>query len=499
MDKAVVIGAGFGGIASALRLRAKGYQVTLIDQCQRLGGRAQQYQKDGFIYDAGPTVVTAPFLFEELFELFDKDLKDYISFVPVEPWYRFVYPDGSHFDYGGTVEDTLARIEEISPEDAKGYLALLKQSEDIFNVGFTQLSDTPFHNIGKMFAQVPALLKLKCYRTVWQMVCAYLKHDKLRQAFSIQPLLVGGNPFATTSIYSLIHFLERKWGVHFAMGGTGAIVDGLEKLMLEEGIELQLNTSVTGLTVNHGSVQFVHTKHKQNGALANHRCDKVVSNIDPKFLYNNLLSRSEQSLSARLKTKHAKLSMGLFVLYFGTDTKYDNVVHHTIWLGKRYESLLKDIFDKKVLADDFSLYLHRPTATDPSMAPEGCDSYYVLAPVPNNESGIDWEQTKERYSMKIIDALEKSIMPNLSEHVVHHFAKTPQDFEYEYSSVSGSGFSIAPSFQQSAWFRYHNQAEGPENLYLCGAGSHPGAGMPGVLSSAKVVDKLIEPVSKLAS
>lgn len=499
MNRAVVIGAGFGGIASALRLRAKGYDVTLIDQCQRLGGRAQQYEKDGFIYDAGPTVVTAPFLFEELFELFDKRLKDYISLVPVEPWYRFVYPDGSHFDYGGTVEDTLARIKEISPEDADGYLSLLKQSEDIFDVGFTQLSDAPFHNISKMLAQVPALVKLKCYRTVWQMVCAYLKHDKLRQAFSIQPLLVGGNPFATTSIYSLIHFLERKWGVHFAMGGTGAIVDGLEKLMLEEGINIQLNTSVTGLTVKHGLVQSVQTQDTRHASQTTIMCDKVVSNIDPKFLYKHLLSKSEQTMSARFKTKHAKLSMGLFVLYFGTNKKYENVVHHTIWLGKRYESLLKDIFNKKVLAEDFSLYLHRPTATDPSMAPEGCDAFYVLAPVPNNESGIDWEQTQSSYSQKIIDALERTIMPELSKHIVHHFAKTPQDFETEYSSISGSGFSIAPSFQQSAWFRFHNQAEGPANLYLCGAGSHPGAGMPGVLSSAKVVDKLIEPVTKLAS
>ncbi len=485
MATAIVIGGGFGGMASALRLTAKGYNVTIIDQCERLGGRAQQYVIDGFVFDAGPTVVTAPFLFEELFLLFNKQLSDYIDLVPVEPWYRFVYPDGSFFDYGGTIEDTLDKIGEIEPADKDGYLALLKQSESIFDVGFTQLSSTPFHQVSAMLAQVPALLRLKCYRTVWQMVCAYLKNDKLRQAFSIQPLLVGGNPFATTSIYSLIHFLERKWGVHFAMGGTGAIVDGLHKLMQEEGIEIQLDTRVTGLTMNGKTIESVET---DQGSLHG---DKIVSNIDPKFLYRHLIDDNAQALGAKLKTKHASLSMGLFVLYFGTTKQYEDVVHHTIWLGKRYKTLLADIFDNKVLANDFSLYLHRPTATDPSMAPEGCDSFYVLAPVPNQLSGIDWSDEQEGYADKIIDALERTIMPELSEHVVHRFIKTPSDFEIDYSSVEGSGFSIAPTFQQSAWFRYHNLGEGPENLYLCGAGTHPGAGLPGVLSSAKVVDELI--------
>jgi phytoene desaturase len=485
LSKAIVVGGGFGGMAAALRLKAKGYDVTLIDQCARLGGRAQQFVKDGFVFDAGPTVVTAPFLFEELFQLFGKNMCDYIDLVPVEPWYRFVYPDKTHFDYGGTIDDTLARIAEIEPGDKAGYLALLKQSEAIFDVGFTQLASTPFHKISTMLAQVPSLLKLKCYRTVWQMVCAYLKNDKLRQAFSIQPLLVGGNPFATTSIYSLIHFLERKWGVHFAMGGTGSIVDGLAKLMDEEGIKVKLNTKVTRLNVKDNQIKSVSTVEGE------FFCDKVVSNIDPKYLYRYLLNEKQQSFSAKVKTKHATLSMGLFVIYFGTTKQYEDVVHHTIWLGKRYEELLTDIFDRKVLADDFSLYLHRPTATDPSMAPTGCDSFYVLAPVPNNLSGINWEHEKERYADKIIAALERTIMPELQTHIVHRFVKTPNDFEEDYSSVAGSGFSIAPSFQQSAWFRFHNKAEGPANLYLCGAGTHPGAGLPGVLSSAKVVDALI--------
>ncbi|MDB4327128.1 phytoene desaturase family protein [bacterium] len=488
MHKAVVIGAGFGGIASALRLRAKGYEVVIIDQREKLGGRAQQFNKEGFIFDAGPTVVTAPFLFEELFSLFNKQMKDYIELVPVEPWYRFVYPDGSHFDYGGTIEETLARIAEIEPDDQAGYRSLLAQSEAIFDVGFTQLSDKPFHKFSTMIAQVPALIRLKCYRTVWQMVCAHLKSDKLRQAFSIQPLLVGGNPFATTSIYSLIHYLERKWGVHFAMGGTGALVNGLAELMTEQGIQIKLNTKVSDLGIHDNRITEVHT---DSGSFP---CDKLVSNIDPKYLYRHLIPNQNQTISAKIKTKHAKSSMGLFVLYFGTTKQYPDIVHHTIWLGKRYKALLSDIFDKKVLADDFSLYLHRPTATDPSMAPEGCDSFYVLAPVPNNLSEIDWSEQEEDYGDRIIKALEQTIMPELSSHIVHRFAKTPNDFEQDYCSVDGSGFSIAPTFQQSAWFRFHNKAEGPENLYLCGAGTHPGAGLPGVLSSAKVIDQLISKV-----
>ena len=442
------------------------------------------------MYDAGPTVITAPFLFAELFSLFNKNIDDYVSLVPVEPWYRFVYPDGSHFDYGGTIEDTLSQIRTIEPRDEKGYLQLLEQSQKIFDVGFTQLAHQPFDQVGSMVAQIPALLRLKCYRSVWQMVCAYLRHDKLRQAFSIQPLLVGGNPFATTSIYSLIHFLERRWGVHFAMGGTGALVAALEKLMCEEGVQIKLNTAVTKLRFSDNSKGMIDAVETDQGVFD---CDKLVSNVDPKFLYKDLVPASQQSFSAKLKTRYASLSMGLFVLHFGTDRRYESVVHHTIWLGRRYQSLLSDIFDHKVLAEDFSLYLHRPTATDPGMAPPGCDSFYVLSPVPNNLSGINWENEKQAYANKIIQALERTILPELRKHLVHTLIKTPDDFEQTFSSVEGSGFSIAPTFTQSAWFRFHNKSEGPRNLYLSGAGTHPGAGLPGVLSSAKVVDQLIEP------
>ena len=489
MNNALVVGAGFGGIAAALRMRAKGYNVTLVDKQKQLGGRARTFEKDGYMFDAGPTVVTAPFLFDELFSLFDKRREDYIEFVPVEPWYRFEYPDGDHFNYGGTVADTLAEIERIAPEDKAGYLELLKASKAIFDVGFTELADKPFHNFTDMVAQIPQLVKLKSHKTVWQLICSHLKSDKIRQAFSIQPLLVGGNPFDTTCIYNLIHFLEREWGIHFAMGGTGAIVKGLEQLMREEGINIELGYDVTEFEYNDKKVKAAVCASGKRFP-----CDMLVSNMDPSYLYSKVIPDYKQSISAKLKTKFSKHSMGLFVLYFGTDNTYEDVAHHTIWLGQRYRELLHDIFEKKILADDFSLYVHRPTATDKSFAPKGCDSFYVLAPVPNLQGGQNWDELGEAYAQKIIDALDSSMLPGLKEHLTVQFHMAPNDFASDYNSLHGAGFSIAPSLTQSAWFRYHNKAEGLDNVILTGAGTHPGAGMPGVLCSAKVIEHLVEPV-----
>lgn len=486
MNRAVVIGGGFGGIASALRLRAKGYQVSVVDRCARLGGRAQVFERDGFKFDAGPTVITAPFLFDELFELHGKRREDYVEFVPLDPWYRFQFADGDIFNYGGEIEDTEAEIARLSPEDVDGYRRLVAHSEKIFDLGFTELADRPFHTLASMLTQVPALLRLKCYRTVWQMVCAHLKHPKLRQAFSVQPLLVGGNPFDTTSIYGLIHFLERRWGIHFAMGGTGALVDGFARLMDELGIDVLLNTTVEKVLV---SGNQAHGVRLTDGTVMD--ADVVVANTDPMHLYNNLLDSSEQSWSAKIKTRHNKLSMGLFVLYFGTDKVYPDIAHHTIWLGQRYRELLNDVFNGSTLPEDFSLYLHRPTATDPSFAPHGCDSFYVLAPVPNLNADIDWDVQGPVLRQRIIDSLSEHMLPELKQHLVTDFYMTPEDFASDYLSVGGAGFSVAPLFSQSAWFRYHNKAEGPENLYLVGAGTHPGAGLPGVVSSAKVLDRLV--------
>jgi len=488
--KAIVIGAGFGGIAAALRLRAKGYAVTLIDRCAALGGRAQVYEREGFRHDAGPTVITAPFLFEELFALFGERFADHVKLVPLTPWYRFQFADGDTFDYGGTLEATLAEIERIEPRDRAGYLALLEHSRRIYDIGFTQLSAQPFHRLGTMLRQVPHLLGLRNYETVWQMVSRHLVSDKLRRAFSIQPLLVGGNPFDTTSIYGLIHFLERAYGVHFAMGGTGAVTQALGGLMERQGIALRLSTTVERVRIEQGVARGVVLA---DGTRVD--ADIVVSDADAAHLYRDLVPRAEQALATRVKLSQAHYSMGLFVMYFGTTRTYPDVAHHTIWMGERYRELLNDIFHRQKLAEDFSLYVHRPTATDPSFAPPGQDSFYVLCPVPNLQADIDWATEGPRLRDRIVDALERTMLPGLKATITADFYKTPEDFRDEYRSVHGAGFSVAPIFRQSAWFRFHNKSESVRNLYLVGAGTHPGAGVPGVLCSAKVIDALIPAAS----
>jgi phytoene desaturase len=490
---AIVIGAGFGGIASALRLRAKGYAVTVIERGEAAGGRAQVFEKGGYRHDAGPTVITAPFLFGELFQLFGKRIEDYVTFVPLDPWYRFQFPDGDTFDYGGTLEKTMAEIRRIEPADEVGYTNLLAHSKALFDVGFTELADQPFQTPWSMVRHIPSLLRLRCDQTVWQLVSRHLTSPKLRQAFSIQPLLVGGSPFETTSIYGLIHYLENEWGVYFAMGGTGALVGALEKLMREEGIRLRYGETVKRIGVENSTAKSVDLATGETLA-----ADIVVSNADPLHLYANMIETGHVAWPAKVKLKSRK-SMGLYVLYFGTARRYETVAHHTIWLGARYRELLDDIFNKKILPDDFSLYVHRPTATDPSFAPEGHDSFYVLCPVPNLDGAVDWRVHGETLQARIIDALGKTMLPGLKAAIRAPFFMTPEDFADRYLSVAGAGFSIAPHFTQSAWFRFHNSAEGIRNLYLVGAGTHPGAGLPGVVSSAKVVDRLVPSASALAA
>ena len=489
--QAIVVGSGFGGIASALRLRAKGYKVKIIDKCSMLGGRAQVFTRNGFKHDAGPTVITAPFLLEELFALYQEKLSDHINLVPLTPWYRFYFSDKTTFDYGGSLEDTLSEIEKFEPKDKAGYLKLLNHSKNIFDIAFTKLSAIPFHQFFLMTTLIPKLIVLRSYESVWGMVSRHLINPKLRQAFSIQPLLVGGNPFSTTSIYGLIHYLERAYGVFFAMGGTGAIVGALKGLMERNNIEILLNTTVKKLVVHDGKVSGLIL---EDGSQIT--ADLIVSNADATYLHQNMIDQDKVALSSKLKLKLAHYSMGLFVIYFGTTKQYPSVVHHTIWLGKTYKELLSNIFDKKILSDDFSLYIHRPTATDESFAPKGCDSFYVLCPVPNLKADIDWSTEGNILKDKIIAALDQTILPDLKKHITSDFFMTPSDFKTDYLSTHGAGFSIAPLFRQSAWFRFHNKAEGIQNLYLTGAGTHPGAGLPGVLCSAKVIDQLIPHASE---
>ena len=480
--KAVVIGAGFAGIATALRLRALGYQVTLLERLANLGGRAQVFQRGGYRHDAGPTVITAPFLFDELYELFGEKLEDHLDFVPLDPFYRFHFADGSQFDYRASIEDTLTEIRRFSVDDADGYLKLLEKSKKVYDVGFKKLVHRPFTRVWDMVKQIPALLILKCYKTVAQMVNSHLKHPLIRQAFSIHPLLVGGNPFKTTAIYTLIHYLERRWGVYFCMGGTGKLVDELGALMERQGIDIQCNADVDEIILEHKTAKGVRLSNNKTID-----ADLVVFGGDPETCYQHLLPQAKP----RLPSIKKQYSMGLYVLYFGTKKLYPDVAHHSIWMGPRFKQLLSEIFDSKQMSEDFSLYLHRPTATDKSFAPDGCESFYVLCPVPNLQGDIDWSTEAEKLRDRIIVALEDSILPQLSSVIEEVFWMTPEDFANDYRSMHGAGFSIEPRLTQSAWFRFHNRDKAIPNLYFVGAGTHPGAGLPGVVSSAKVVEELL--------
>jgi phytoene desaturase len=487
MSRALVIGAGLGGISAALRLRAKGFEVTITDKLDQLGGRARVFKQDGFTFDAGPTVITAPFLLAELFELFGKRIENYLELKDVFPWYRFRFSDGSIFDYGGSVEQTLEEIRKLSPPDVEGYRKLLKESERIFEIGFLKLSDQPFHQIGSLIKEIPHMLRLGAHRSVYQLVSKYLRDDRLRRAFSIQPLLVGGNPFDTTCIYSLIHYLERKWGVSYVMGGTGALVAALKKLMHEEGIEVYLNDEVVKFE---GAKRLTRAVFKSGKTF---EADLFVCNADPAFVYSQLVPQGFNKKWSSRRLNRLDYSMGLVVLYFGTRRQYPEVKHHTIVMGESYKELLESIFKKKRLSeDDMSLYLHRPTATDSSMAPEACDCFYVLSPVPNLLGDTDWREKAEQYKASIYERLEKDLMPELRKNIVTEKMLTPLEFQRDYNAPWGTGFSIAPRFSQSAYFRFHNKSEDFENLFFVGAGTHPGAGIPGVLSSSKVLDRLIE-------
>ena len=484
--KIIVIGSGFGGLAASLRLKAKGYKVTLVEKHPDLGGRARVFKKDQFIYDGGPTVITAPYLFEELFTLFNKNISDYVKIVPLDLWYRFVFNDGESFDYNGDSISMEEQVKKFNPDDYKGYKKLVNFTEKIFDKGFTDLSDKPFNNLVFMIKQIPSLLKLKSYKSVYSLVSSFISNEKLRRVFSMHPLLVGGNPFSTTSIYTLILFLEKKWGIHYSMGGTGSVVQALEKLMLEENIKIIKGAEVTEILTENKKVKGVKIN---NSKIIN--SDYIICNSDPPNVYNNLIkSKEDYNFLFKQKMKRMDYSMGLFVYYFGSKKKYDHVAHHTIYFGETYEKHLDKIFEKKILSQDISYYLHRPSATDPNMAPNGQDAFYVLVPVPNNLSKINWIKQGDKFKELVLDKMDKTVLPGIKENVVSDFYLTPDYFEIDLATLYGSGFSIQPKFSQSAYFRFHNQSEIYKNLYFVGAGTHPGAGMPGVLSSAKVLDKL---------
>jgi phytoene desaturase len=491
--RAVIIGSGFGGLAAAVRLGARGYRVTVLERRDQPGGRAYVYRDAGFTFDAGPTVVTAPFLFEELWAIAGKRLADSVELREVSPFYRIRFDDGGVFDYTGDAEKMREEVRKLSPADVEGYERFVRSSEEIFKVGFDRLAHVPFDRLTDMAKIVPDMVRLKSYLTVAQIVALYVKNEKLRQVLSFHPLLVGGNPYSTTSIYTLIAFLERKWGVHFPVGGTGALVRGLVELVEGQGGEVRCGAAVEEIAVEGGRAVGVRL---EGGEFVPARV--VVSNADAGFTYRHLVPASARKRWTDERVESARYSMSLFVWYFGTRRVYPEVAHHTILLGPRYRALLDDIFERKVLAKDFSLYLHRPTATDPALAPPGCDGFYVLSPVPHLQSGTDWRAEAEPYRRALEAYLERTVLPGLGASLVTSRVFTPLDFRDELASLYGSAFSFEPVLTQSAYFRPHNRSEDVAGLYLVGAGTHPGAGLPGVLSSARVLDRVVPDADALA-
>lgn len=460
--------------------------MTVLERLEQPGGRACVHRQDGFTFDAGPTIVTAPFLFEELWRLCGRRMADDVELRPVLPFYRIRFDDGTTFDYTGDPAAMRAEVARLSPADVDGYERFMRTSEAIFKVGFERLGHVPFGSWTDMAKIAPELVRLQSFRTVHGLVARHVRDPRLRTVLSFHPLLIGGNPFSATSIYALIAFLERRWGVHFAMGGTGRLVQGLVKLIEGQGGQVLCGQEVSAITVEGGEaagVRLASGEHVQ--------ADIIVSNADSAWTYRYLIPPEARRRWTDRRIERARYSMSLFVWYFGTRRRYPQVAHHTILLGPRYRELLRDIFERKVLPADFSLYLHRPTATDPSLAPEGCDAFYVLSPVPHLESGTRWAEMAEPYRQSVASYLSRTLLPGLEDEVVTSRMLTPQDFQDRLLSFRGAGFGLEPVLTQSAWFRPHNRSEEVDRLYLVGAGTHPGAGLPGVLSSARVLDTVV--------
>ncbi|MGI9343428.1 MAG: phytoene desaturase [Gammaproteobacteria bacterium] len=485
--RAIVIGAGFGGLALAIRLQAAGVQTTLLERRDKPGGRAYVYHDEGFTFDAGPTVITAPDCLEDLYTLASRDIRDYIDLIPIDPMYRLCWEDGRQLEYTNDLERMSEQIGRMDSRDVDGYLRFLEYSEAVFEQGYVKLAATPFLNFSSMIRVAPQLIRLESYRSVYSMVKRYVHDPQLRQALSYHTLLVGGNPFSASSIYALIHALERKWGVFFARGGTHALVQALVRLFEDIGGELRVSSPVGQIETRGGRVTGVTL---ESGEALN--ADVVASNADVVHTYRHLLRDAPLAARSARRIVKKRFSMSLFVVHFGLRAEHPELAHHTVLFGPRYRELLDDIFERGILADDFSLYVHAPSVTDPSLAPAGCSSYYALAPVPNLlKSKTDWTTEGPRFRDRILDYVERRYIPNLRRDLVTSRIFTPLDFESELNAHLGSAFSLEPVLTQSAWFRTHNRDPRIGGLYFAGAGTHPGAGVPGVVNSAKATAGLV--------
>jgi phytoene desaturase len=487
MKSAIVIGAGFGGLALAIRLQSAGVQTTLVEARDKPGGRAYFWEKDGFVFDAGPTVITDPDCLRELWSLSGHDMAKDVTLAPVMPFYRLNWPDGTNFDYSNDDVQLAAEIAKLDPEDVDGYRRFLDYSAGVYKEGYLKLGHVAFLDFASMIKAAPSLMKYQAWRSVYSVVSSFVKSPKLREALSFHTLLVGGNPMTTSSIYALIHKLEKDGGVWFAMGGTNKLIDGLVTQFERIGGVLRLNDPVASIDTLGDRATGVTTESGWH-----QDADAVASNADVMHSYRDLLksSRSAQRTKKRLERK--RFSPSLFVVHFGLKGNFPNIPHHMILFGPRYKGLLSDIYDHGVLAEDFSLYLHHPTITDPSMAPDGHATFYALAPVPHQgKFPVNWDEVGPILEKRILDEIGKRLIPDIHDRIVTKFHYAPSDFSADLNAHLGSAFSLEPILLQSAFFRVHNRDDNISNLYFVGAGTHPGAGIPGVVGSAKATAGLM--------
>jgi phytoene desaturase len=488
---AIVIGAGLGGLAAAMRLGAKGYRVTVVDRLDGLGGRGSAITKNGHRFDLGPTIVTVPQVFRELWSACGKDFDADVDLRSLDPFYEIRWPDGSTFTARQDTDAMRAEIARLSPDDLPGYERFLRDSEIRYEFGFEGLGRRPMHRLGDLIRVLPRFAALRADRSVFAHAAKRFRDPRLQMAFSFHPLFIGGDPFHVTSMYALVSHLEKAFGVHYAIGGVAAIADAMGRVIASQGGLMRLGAEVDEILIRDGRAQGIRLVGGETL-----KADIVVSNADSGHTYDHLLRNHARRRWTRRKLDRSRWSMGLFVWYFGTRgtaRKWRDVGHHTILNGPRYKGLVRDIFIKGHLADDMSLYVHRPSVTDPAVAPDGDDTFYALSPVPHlgHDSPVDWTRMAETYRERVQRTLETRLLPGLGDHLSASEVFTPETFRDRYLSPHGAGFSIEPRILQSAWFRPHNISEEAAGLYLVGAGTHPGAGLPGVISSAEVLGKLV--------
>ncbi len=487
----IVIGSGFGGLSAAIRLASAGHKVSLYEKRDKLGGRAYQYELNGFKFDGGPTVITAPYMFDELFALGNRQREDYFELLPIDPFYKIFDDKGRAYNYYRDLDRAKSEVAKISPRDVKGFEKFVKSSVEIFEK-YHPLTEKPFLSAQEMLEIIPGALKMGTYLPTYHYAARFVKDEFLRRICSFHPLLIGGSPFDTPAIFDLIIQFEKEWGIHYARGGTGAIVNALGSLFQEMGGSIQLNTEISEILIENGRASGIRFS---DGGI--HKADEIVCNADVSFAYKNMIAKKHRPQKIDLYIDNLSYSNSLVVIYFGTKKRYldSQLSHHNIIFNKKYRRLLKNIFKGKKLSDDLCIYMHMPTYSDNTIAPEGCESFYVLSLVPHLDANIDWNEIGPTYNDKILGFLEENYLPDLRNNIIAQHSINPLHFKHTLNSYKGAAFSVKPSLIQSGWMRPHTKSTFYKNLYFVGAGTHPGAGVPAVIASGKIAANMIDPVA----